>query len=146
MSASRNAGFSLLEVLIAIVILGFGIVGVMTALTSSITSTKLAEHHAQAVMQASGHVEALLNSAYVNDGERTGTFEPLFPHLTWVEKIEPTELDGLQKITLEISHTQTKAFLYRLVTQKFTVPLGFEETAEDRIRNNDPFRRDEVQP
>lgn len=141
--SARAAGFSLLEVLIAIVILGFGITGVMTALTSSLTSAKLSEHHAQAVMQATGHVEALMHSAYLDAGERTGTFEPLFPHLSWSEKIESTELEGLQKITLDVTHTLTKEPLYRIVTQKFTVPLGFEETAEDRMRENDPFRRDE---
>jgi type II secretory pathway pseudopilin PulG len=138
-----TGGFSLVEVLVATLILGFGIVGIMHALTGAITATKSVEHHAQAVMQAASHLEGVTMSNYLVAGERTGTFEPLFPFLAWEETIEETALDGLHKITLTVSHARTGEPIYKLITQKFVVPLGLDETAEDRLKNDDPRYRDE---
>ncbi len=53
MSRARKdttAGFSLVEILVAIVILGFGLVGMTQAITTTLGASQDAEHHTTAVM------------------------------------------------------------------------------------------------
>ncbi len=79
----RDAGFSLIETLFAVFVLGAGLVGLLEAITLSLKSSKDSWHHSNAVLLAASRLELLRAEAYVVPGSTEGEFGEEFPLYSW---------------------------------------------------------------
>lgn len=141
MTPTRNeAGFSLVEVLVATLILGVGLVGVMQGFTASLSASKTTEYQAQAVLLADSHLEELAMSPWLDVGERTGE-STVYPALQWRETVKEAKMDGLYEIELVVERKATGEPVYRLSTLRFVMPLDTDETEEDRRERFENARR-----
>ncbi len=147
MSLSRNInvrssgerGFSLAEILCAVVVLGIALVGLAEGITVSLRMGKEAERYTSAVLLATGRMETIRAEGDFIAGEETGDFGDEFALYTWSQNIVETGLSGLHSVRVEVLLASTKEQLYELEALLFQVPiLGFEgetsETATERRR------------
>ena len=74
-SLRRNAGFSLVEVMCAILILGISLVGLTQGITAALRSSKESELQTTAALIAAGQIETLRAEGFVIDGETEGVRE-----------------------------------------------------------------------
>lgn len=125
-------GFSLIELLVATVILGFTIVALSSALTISLKSSAQGEVYVRAVRYAENVMEELRVEQFLTEGEAEGEFESE-PRYRYLTKVEAGELDGLQKVSVEIFYEDES--IYQLGTYRFELPVDdtyreyVEETA-----------------
>jgi len=68
----QNAGFSLVEIMCAIVILGIALVGLTQGITTALSSSKESELQTTAALIAAGKIEMLRADGYVLDGITEG--------------------------------------------------------------------------
>lgn len=139
------AGFSLIEVLVAIVILGTGLVGMSQAITAALAASRDAELYSTAVMLASGRMEEIMMDPLLTTGEEEGAFETGFSGYRWKTRIVDTRIEGLMEATVLIEHGGRSAPVYELKTLVFVPPttLGDEEERHEgltsgRMRNGTP--------
>jgi len=125
-------GFSLVEVMCAIVILGVGLLGLVEGLTTALASHKESEWQTTAAFLAAGQLESLRADGFVIAGEDSGTFDGL-PLYQWRQSIAAKKPEGLFEVTITIEHSQTGRALYELRTLLFdppTLPDGLEPTSD----------------
>jgi prepilin-type N-terminal cleavage/methylation domain-containing protein len=130
----RTGGFSLVEVLCALLILGVGLVGLVQAITVSLGTSREATRQTQAVLLAEGRLETLRAEGYLSEGEEEGEFGEEFPLFGWRQKVQKSSLDGLYEVSVEVEDTRSSETLFELKTLLFEVPFTstLEEPAERR--------------
>ena len=117
---ARNNGFTLLEVMIAMVFLSITFVSLLTAETEGIemcsqskfitTSTLLAQRHIS-------EVKANLTKEPPVPGQKSGDFGADYPGYTYKEDVEATPLSAYYKYTLTVIFgTGTSAYQNKLIT------------------------------
>lgn len=97
-SSARNAGFSLLEVLVALAIFGIAASGVLVALGHHLKNVSFLQDHARAVRIASREMNALRRMTEVEEGESEGSEGRFF----WTTQVTTEGLDdwpGLEDAT-----------------------------------------------
>ena len=114
-----NAGFSLIEIMCAIVILGVALVGLTEGITTALSSSKDSELQTAAALLAAGQVETLRASGTVVDGETEGDCGDELPLYQWTQTVTPTDLDGLHDVKVVVQKTQSARPLYELSTLLF---------------------------
>ena len=134
---SKRSGFSLIEVLVAVVLLSVGLVGIMEGITLTLASSRDEELHTVAVMLAEGHLEQLRSDGFLFEGEDDGDFGADFPRFRWRRKIEETSLSGLHDVSVSVELAETEHVLYQLITQIFETPPA---PLEDEDQQQDPRR------
>ena len=130
----RNSGFSLIEVMCAILILGFGLVGLTQGINTALLSSKESEIQTAAAFLAAGQIETLRAEGYVVDGEFEGEGEGELSMFAWTQSVVETELEGLYEVTVVVRHSQTGKEIYELKTLLFDPPV-IRETETDRSGN-----------
>ena len=129
----RNAGFSLVEVMVAILILGVALVGLTRGITSALTASKEGELQTAAAMLAAGRIETLRAEGYVSEGSDSGELTGDLESYRWTENVTQSSLSGLFDVTVRIEHTGNDQLLYELRTQLFDPPLE-----DDLPSDNEP--------
>ncbi|MDZ8118563.1 prepilin-type N-terminal cleavage/methylation domain-containing protein [Pontiella agarivorans] len=89
-----RSGFSLLEVLVALVVFAIGVTGMLTALGYNLRDISFTEDHAMAVRMASREMNALRRFTYVPESESSGE-EGRFSWTATVELMDIDELPGM---------------------------------------------------
>jgi prepilin-type N-terminal cleavage/methylation domain-containing protein len=130
----RNGAFSLLEVLLAVVILGVGIAGLAEGVTLSLRSSKEAERHTQATLLAASRLELLRAEGRLIEGEEEGDFGDEFPLYRWRETVTETETEGLYEVAVEVEIAQgeARARLSELRTLLFEMPFDLGVDSGER--------------
>src|SRR6185436_1362599 len=98
----RDAGFSLVEVMCAILILGIGLVGFIQGITTALGSSKESELQTTAVLLASGKIEKLRAEGFIEDGVNDGDCGEDLPNYQWKQTITSTSIKGLHQIELVV--------------------------------------------
>ena len=129
----RNAGFSLVEIMCAIIILGIALVGLIQGITTAVSSSKESELQTTAALMAAGKIETLRAEGYVFDGIAEGEGGEGLSHYRWKRSVTSTSLDGLHEVSVVVEDTKTGTAIYELRTLLFDPPsYSNSESSSDR--------------
>jgi type IV pilus modification protein PilV len=141
-SAFRGSrGFSLVEVLCAILILGIGMVGLTQGLTTALTSSKESEEQTTAALLASGRIESIRADGFLIEGTDQGDGEQGLSQYHWEQTISRTELDGLYDVKVVVQKAKSGQMVYELETQLFDPPVQSASQDTTTRRDNGDSRR-----
>lgn len=118
------AAFSLIEVMLALLLLGVSIVGLTHGMTTALTLSKESEQQATAALLAAGRLETLRAEGDLEPGADEGDFGQAFPLYRWQQSVNPTSIDGLYEVVVLVEHAQTHQGLYELRTLLFQAPFA----------------------
>ena len=141
---SPNAGFSLIEVMVAMVILAVALTGLTRGLTTALRSSKEAEWQATAAFLAAGQIELLRTDESYVDGVTEGQGSGGLSGYRWKQTVTATPIAGLHEVAVEVRHSAIDQPLYELRTLLFDVPAGSVTNRPSDGRNtkrNRPTRR-----
>ncbi len=103
-----ETGFSLLEVMVAVIILGFGLLAIMHLFPIGLKASKISQDTTVASFLAQAKIEVLKNTgwAQLSVGSTTEDYEeitgyPEFKRVTTVQNVETAD-PGLKRITVEV--------------------------------------------
>jgi prepilin-type N-terminal cleavage/methylation domain-containing protein len=119
---NTQAGFSLIEVMVAIVILAIALTGLTQGITTALASSKESEWQTTAALFAAGQVELLRAQTDLADGADQGDCGPGLPQYRWRETIAPTDTAGLHDVDVVVENAQTGGTIFELRTLLFQVP------------------------
>jgi prepilin-type N-terminal cleavage/methylation domain-containing protein len=136
---ARCDGFSLVEVLCAILILGVGLVGLVQGVTTALSSSKEAELQTTAALFAAGQIETLRADGFVIEGETDGTCGPDLDAYQWRQTVSQTAIEGLFDVVVAVEHSTTGKTIYELETLIFD-PLSVSDTTTTAKPNGERKR------
>ena len=108
MARSRRAvaGFTLVEMTVATVLLFVGVVSATLCMSAAVRSQEAAEARANAALLAERRlVELAANPAEVTPGEQQGEFGEDYAGLGYRQTVEPTEYPQLYYVAVEVAST-----------------------------------------
>lgn len=126
-SLRPSAGFSLIEVMVAILILGVALVGLTTGLNTALRSSKDSEVQTVAAMIAAGQIEMTRAEAIISDGETEGDCGDELPMYQWRQTITAGTVAGLHEVTVTVENAKTGEAIYELKTMLFDPPADTPE-------------------
>lgn len=129
-----SAGFSLIEVMVAILILGIALVGLTQGITTALGSGKESELQATAALFASGEIEELRAAGGITDVSTEGECGDNLPLYRWKATISKTDLDGLHNVEVVIEDSTTGKEIYTLQTLLFERPADSTDKQETQKR------------
>jgi type IV pilus modification protein PilV len=132
---NRTAGFSLIEVMCAILILGIGLVGLTQGLTTALSSSKESELQTSAALIAAGRMEMLRADGYLKDGVEDGEGGEGFALYRWKQTISSTTIDGLHEVEVVVENAKSGQTIYELRTLLFDPPLDSSQDQSSTRRN-----------
>lgn len=118
----QNAGFSLVEVMCAIIILGIALVGLTQGTTTALSSSKESELQTTAALIAAGKIETLRAEGYLLDGITEGEGGEGLALYRWKQSVTSTSLDGLHEVIVVVENAKTGTAIYELRTLLFDPP------------------------
>ena len=126
-----NAGFSLVEVMCAILILGIALTALIQGVNTALISSKESELQAGASLLAAGQIEALrADSLSIEDGVTEGDGGDLTA-FQWRQTISGTQIPGLHDVKVVVESAHTGKQIFALETMLFDPPPT-EETKQDK--------------
>ena len=132
------AAFSLVEVMVAVLILGVSVTGLVQGITTALRSTKDSELQASAAFLAAGQIEQLRAEGFQADGVTEGKGPTGLAAYRWKQTISSTDILGLHEITVEVLHASSSKPIYELRTLLFDPPA---DSLTNRTQLNDPASR-----
>lgn len=115
-------GFSLVEVVIGLLILGVALVGLAQGVVTALGSTKESELQTTAALIAAGQIEQLRADGALTDGETESDELAGLPMYHWKQTISPASVDGLHEVVVAVENSRTGVAIYELRTLLFAVP------------------------
>jgi type IV pilus modification protein PilV len=137
---ARQSGFSLIEVLCAVMILGIAIAGLTQGLTTALSSSREAEIQTAAALLAAGQIEILRAEGYILEGESEGEGEGNLSGYKWRQNVTETTIEGLYEVTVRIERSSGGEEIYELTTLLFDPPVIRDtesETSRDEKRRRE---------
>ena len=132
---NHHVGFTLVEVMVAIVILAIALVGLTQGITTALASSKESELQTTAALFAAGQIELLRAEGDLADGTEQGDCGATLPLYRWKQTVSPTDIDGLHDVDMVVENSQTGAEIYELKTLLFQIPedsSGKAKTAKSK--------------
>ena len=117
----HHAGFSLIEIMVAILILGVALTGLTQGITTALSSNKESESQTSAALLAAGQIETLRAEKVFDDGvtEGVGDGGEDLPLYSWTQTISPSDIDGLHEVKVVVHNVNSGAAIYELSTLIF---------------------------
>jgi prepilin-type N-terminal cleavage/methylation domain-containing protein len=129
----QNAGFSLVEIMCAIIILGIALVGLTQGITTALSSSKESELQTTAALIAAGKIEMLRADGYVSDGTTEGESGEGLSLYRWKRSVTSTSIEGLHEVSVVVEDSTTGTAIYELRTLLFDPPsYSNSEDSSDR--------------
>lgn len=134
-NAGRStAAFSLVEVMVAILILGVALVGLTQGITAALGSGKESELQTTAALFAAGQIEELRATGDIADGDTDGECGEPLSQYRWRQSIAPSDIDGLHDVDVVVESARTGKPIYELRTLLFERPVDSESRQNQRRR------------
>ena len=114
-----NAGFSLIEVMVAVLILAVALTGLVQGITTALASNKESELQTVAALFAQGKIEELRATEMLDDGDEDGDCGKMLPLYNWRQTVSSTDIPGLHEVNVVVEHAKTKREIYELKTMLF---------------------------
>lgn len=118
-SRRHNGGFSLVEVMVAILILAIALTGLVHGITTALASSKESELQTVAALFAQGKIEGLRAAQTLENGAENGDCGAVLPLYRWRQTIASTGLPGLHEVNVVIERAQNAQEIYELKTLLF---------------------------
>ncbi|MBC8001799.1 MAG: prepilin-type N-terminal cleavage/methylation domain-containing protein [Opitutaceae bacterium] len=131
----QNAGFSLVEVMCAILILGVAMVGLTTGITTALGSGKESELQTAAALIAAGQIEMVRADGILVDGVEEGEGAEGLSLYRWQRTITTTPVEGLHEVAVTVNHAKSGKAIYELRTLLF-------EPASDTALDKRPTQKE----
>ena len=138
---SQLAGFSLIEVVMAIAILGVAVVGLTEGLSLALQSNKESELQSTAALFAAGKVETLRAEGAYENGETEGDCGEDLPLYHWKQSITSAGMDGLYEVKVTVENAKTGKAIYEIETLLFQAPDETTSNTSGNRRDTDPRKR-----
>ncbi len=122
-AAHSNAGFSLIEVMCAVLLLGIGIVGLTQGVTTALSSSKECERQTVAALYAASQIEFLRADGFLVEETEEGDCGEQLPAFRWRRTVSATRIDGLYDVLIEVSQSRSGRKIYELQTLLFDPPI-----------------------
>ena len=134
-----EAGFSLTELLFAVLILGVGIAGLARGVTTSLSSSKESELQTKAALFAAGRIEFLRADGYYIEGAEEGECGISLPDFFWEQTLKETDTEGLFHVEVKVLREPgSESSIFTLETLLFEPPSGISSSADrDNAKTND---------
>jgi prepilin-type N-terminal cleavage/methylation domain-containing protein len=124
----RDEGFSLVEVMCAMLILGIALVALVQGVNAALISSKESEVQTTAALFAAGKIEDLRSvDSFIEDGTTEGDCGQSLARCQWRQIIASTPIDGLHDIKVVVENSETGKQIFELRTMLFDPPLAAEE-------------------
>jgi prepilin-type N-terminal cleavage/methylation domain-containing protein len=136
---TSNAGFSLVEVMVAILILGVALAGLTRGITTALASNKDSELTTVAALAAAAQIETIRADATWTDGETDGECGTDLPGYKWTQTIKAADVDGLHEVTVSVQKGDSSVPIYELKTLLFD-PDSIATATEDATTKKDRER------
>jgi general secretion pathway protein I len=117
--SGAQGGFSLVEVMVAILILGVALVGLTHGITTALGASKDAELQATAALFAAGKIETLRAEQDWTEGDTEGNGGAGLEGYHWKQTISAAGIDGLHEVVVTVEKAQTKQEIFELKTLLF---------------------------
>ena len=140
---NRTAGFSLIEVMCAILILGIGLVGLTQGITTALSSSKESELQTSAALIAAGQIETLRADGYLKDGVENGEGSEGLSLYRWTQTITSTTIDGLHEVEVVVENAKSGRTIYELRTLLFDPPIVSSQDESSKRRNSATSKKKE---
>jgi Tfp pilus assembly protein PilV len=121
--------------MVAILILGIAVVGLVHGITTALASSKESELQTVAALFAQGKIEQLRAEGILEDGEDEGGCGTILALYSWKQSITGTDIPGLHEVDVVVQHAQTQRGIYELKTLLF-------EPEDDSSTNSTGARKD----
>jgi general secretion pathway protein I len=119
-----NAGFSLVEVVCAILILGGALAALTQGITTALASSKESEEQTNAALIAAGQIETLRAGGDLTDGDTEGECPAGLERYRWKQSITRTDIDGLHEVAVVVERAKSGQAIYELRTLLFEPPAA----------------------
>ncbi len=114
----NNTGFTLVEVIIALVVVSISLLGLIRLHLISISMAEVAEVTSQAVLLAEEKIAEILTLGYPEEGIKSGEIEKNTQVLHWrtevadlqSSKLTDAEITGLRRICVEVGFKRGSGF------------------------------------
>lgn len=133
----HNAGFSLIEVMVAVLILGIALAGLTHGITTALASSKESQWQTTAALFASGQLETLRAEGGLENGETQGDCGPELPAYRWKQTVKDTDINGLHDVSVVVENAASGRQIYELKTMLFEA--GDSSTGKNNTQ--DPARK-----
>jgi len=127
----RQSGFSLIEIMCAIIILGVALVGLTQGITMALSSSKETEVQTVATLIAAGQIETLRAEEYLVNGvteEDCGSELPLY---RWRQTVRSTDIDGLHEVEVVVENINSGKMICDLRTLLFDPLFPGQDDAKE---------------
>lgn len=118
----HNSGFSLIEVMVAILILGIALAGLTHGITTALGSSKESELQTTAALFAAGKIETLRAEGGLANGETDGDCGTGLENYAWKQTIADAGVDGLHSVDVIVESAQNQQEIFDLKTMLFEPP------------------------
>jgi type IV pilus modification protein PilV len=135
----RNAGFSLIEVLCAVLILGIGLTGLTYGVTTALTSSKESELQTAAALIAAGRIETLRAEGYLINGQEEGEMKEGLSLYRWKQSVSSADIDGLHEVEVVVENSRTGKAIYEVRTMLFDASSTSTSDQEQK-KKQDPAK------
>lgn len=133
--ASASAGFSLIEVMVAILILGIALAGLTHGISTALGSSKESEWQTTAALFAQGKIEELRAQTGLKDAEDEGDCGAALQTYRWKQTVSATEIDGLHNVEVIVENSRTGQAIYDLRTLLFEVPTDTDKGKDSKSKS-----------
>lgn len=113
----HNKGFTLLEVIVAMVIVVIGLILISQTFSTGLRAVRVSDKATVARFLAEQKLTELELQDYSTLQTTSGDFGTDYPEFTWQEEVSSTDLDNLTQVNLTISWTEDNATRTLLISK-----------------------------
>ncbi len=126
-------GFTVVEMLVATILLGIGIFATVGAISVAVRATGSAEFYQKAALLAQRKIEELeVQPQTLSQGEQNGDFGAEYPGYRWRQRVASSEYPSLYQVTVTIERGTDESPLRR----EFSTYLRYDPQQDEANRQN----------